>query len=823
MALPPFAAASWPEESTRSLFTKLQKVSAPTSEVVAAVQRLRRSGNLGSAKEYCIAVTALGRKKLWQQALAVLAEMPLTERGPSLVITFNAGISACGRGNQWFQAMRLLVGMWRKQLDPDARSFNAALSALSSSGRWSWALLLLGVMSGRSVACDLITYCTAISACHRAGNWEAALQLFAELRSSGLRLDVVAFGSLISAYEGAGLWMHALQALTSLGRRGMVVDAVACNAALSACGQSSQWAQALGVFQAMRRHLVLQDVVSYNAAMAACVRGAHGPEALQLLAQVQDCRLNPDQVTLGSAISAYGCLGQWQAALFLLQDMQMQHQVKPDAVACGAAMSACSRQEQWEQALDLFARMQALGPSPDIVAYNAAISAAACGQRWQLAGSLFDRLCSPSSSSGLRADVISLNAALTSCQRAQHWQATLELLHGASACGLRPDAVSCAACSSACGGSGHWAQLLDLLQSFHLRGLEAGAEALSAALSSLAGEEEISEEGLADFSRGSRRWVLALALLSDARGRRLQPDSTLYGSALDACRAGARWAEALGFLEALGQSADAVAYNAGLGALELAGRAECAAPVLGQLTSQGTGGSALLRRLARAGPRAEDRSADAVHAVIALDFLAWHGSAGSGLEASFRKDVSAAVMPRLRLLCQQRGLINNNNNNNNPARDGARLQDARLERQPMLGQLASVEALRQLGMMRTGVPSSWTSVALETSRSGLVGSGVPPTWDPVAKTLAVWSAYRLSTASQEAVSFGRTVAYRDQTDADTSRVRLLTVLVEHDRSPHGERQALLMAALAASEVAASVSMENSVVVDLLVVRVVVVA
>ena len=51
-----------------------------------------------------------------------------------------AAISACEKGDQWQEALGLLVGMQKAELVPDAISYKAAIGAFEKGEQWQHAL-----------------------------------------------------------------------------------------------------------------------------------------------------------------------------------------------------------------------------------------------------------------------------------------------------------------------------------------------------------------------------------------------------------------------------------------------------------------------------------------------------------------------------------------------------------------------------------------------------------------------------------------------------------------------------------------------------------
>ncbi|CAK0905227.1 unnamed protein product [Prorocentrum cordatum] len=70
--------------------------------------------------------------------------------GAGARLSYNAGISACEKGEQWQRALALLNEMWEAKLKPDVISYNAWISACKKGGQWQRALALLTRCGRRS-------------------------------------------------------------------------------------------------------------------------------------------------------------------------------------------------------------------------------------------------------------------------------------------------------------------------------------------------------------------------------------------------------------------------------------------------------------------------------------------------------------------------------------------------------------------------------------------------------------------------------------------------------------------------------------------------
>ena len=102
--------------------------------------------------------------------LIALRQHPFTpqvdEVHGSALVSYNAGISACEKGEQWQRALALLSEMWEAKLEPDVISYSAGISACEKGEQWQRALALLSEMWEAKLEPDVI--CTIIPGAARA-------------------------------------------------------------------------------------------------------------------------------------------------------------------------------------------------------------------------------------------------------------------------------------------------------------------------------------------------------------------------------------------------------------------------------------------------------------------------------------------------------------------------------------------------------------------------------------------------------------------------------------------------------------------------------
>merc|ERR1712194_784675 len=116
------------------------------------------------------------------------------------IISYNASISACEKGQQWRVALTLLDDLCESnELQPDVFTYNAAILSCSSSYQWMLAFDLLDSMACRGIELDANCYSRMIFECEQRGlvSREVALirQLCADLENDSFSPSVVVLSS----------------------------------------------------------------------------------------------------------------------------------------------------------------------------------------------------------------------------------------------------------------------------------------------------------------------------------------------------------------------------------------------------------------------------------------------------------------------------------------------------------------------------------------------------------------------------------------------------------------------------------------------------
>lgn len=104
---------------------------------------------------------------------------------------------------------------------------------------------------------------------------------------------------------------------------------------------------------------VQPDIISLNSAIAACARAGYWRQALAVR------RHQSDEVTLCTCISAYEKGSQWQRAEVLLKEL-----LTSNLLAYNAIITSYEKAAKWDYGLRLFNQCR-----PDVITFNATISA----------------------------------------------------------------------------------------------------------------------------------------------------------------------------------------------------------------------------------------------------------------------------------------------------------------------------------------------------------------------------------------------------------------------------------------------------------------
>ena len=122
-----------------------------------------------------ISANSFFRKIIKQKTVRWLDHLYLVYRGerilvktlliPDKEVNKRNKISACEKGSQWQEALRLLEEMKENNIAPNTVTYNAVISACQKASQWQEVLRLFEEMKENNITPDTITFSAAISAC----------------------------------------------------------------------------------------------------------------------------------------------------------------------------------------------------------------------------------------------------------------------------------------------------------------------------------------------------------------------------------------------------------------------------------------------------------------------------------------------------------------------------------------------------------------------------------------------------------------------------------------------------------------------------------
>ncbi|CAM9758092.1 unnamed protein product [Ectocarpus sp. 6 AP-2014] len=504
-------------------------------------------------------------------------------------ITFNAAITACGRGKKWKPAVELLDSMRREGLVPDGFSYSAAITACKNCGQWETALGLLDDMRMRGLGRDRHSLNAAIAACASAGRWKPAMEILEGMEEKGPSPDVFTYGAVIDALAHGGevdLALRTLKRMRSNPSRYPAPNTVCHNAALMALMRDGRWREARGLLSEVASATpatgggVELDFLSYNTVIRACAAAGEAEEALKTREEMRAAGIPADAYTYEALSTACGSAGDWEAAEAVVREMVAGCSSSSSSAAAAAATAAAEvpspategggsatgvippategvaaaaaaessakedeeEEDSWSQTLRHRQRRRrerlknGVPPSPRV--FHGLMEAYSRAGEWERAQQCLDDMRQGSgwlpeddgqervgAGTGVKPDSTSVGWAIQACAAAGQWDRALATFAGAKSDGIQPGQLCFDAALLACAVGGQGARATSLLA--EMATLE--SEHRLARL----GEEENASPSLGANNQGGR--TVPQPSEDDAAPRR-STDS--YRLGMEACRRG---------------------------------------------------------------------------------------------------------------------------------------------------------------------------------------------------------------------------------------------------------------------------------------------
>jgi len=341
------------------------------------------------------AMRALAKQSSWQSALQIMADTrSAIECDKEMYI---AGMNAWVSGHHWRKVFELLQQLQQEDLIPDETVFGRAIAicyrvASSDSDEAASAAraisLLLRDMRQRELSLTTKLWNMAIMSSARNGDPDAALRLLLEVREEPYDASTAptrsAFDhcslSCMGVFRRTGNWRSALVLLKE-----MPAETRSFQEALKACAENGQWQWTMALMQQMQElgpDLHHMHYMTYASVIGSFSVAQQWQLALWTLDLAELSEGGKDAgVKSVSSVSLYNKVitafvneGEWQKALWLLQDMP-EREVLPNVITYGAVAKVCNSARQYLYSLQLHEDMMRKDIDPDISSFKTAVAA----------------------------------------------------------------------------------------------------------------------------------------------------------------------------------------------------------------------------------------------------------------------------------------------------------------------------------------------------------------------------------------------------------------------------------------------------------------
>lgn len=617
------------------------------------------------------------------------------------------------------------------------------IQAHGRGSHWNEALVALDQLQTIHLQIDAVCCGSALQACSRQG-WQQAIRLYWQTRLNSLQPSLISTNVIVRATSNHEPWAKLLHFLSWT----MIADFRADAHTFGAMLGSFPWFLSL---QVLRRTETTPILLNTAISAMSTQQTRSWPWSFQLLSDFRCKRLTADTVLLNTLLTTLERSCRWKSAIQLLAlCIEKCGMATPNTVSFNACLSACESAEELEHALALLQSMETEHQIQlDVVSFSAVLSACAKTTQWEIAlEQLANMRCRE-----ISPDTIAYNSVTTACAEAIQWERSLQILKLSSL--TSADQVMFNAILKGMEKSMLWQHALVLLGTMELG-------------YSLKGNL-ITYNTLMSTCQKCNQWERSLHLFLQLGLVKLIPDLVSYNTCLAACRKGTAWQQALQLWKPSEQHRmDVVGHLELLAACMDPGRMDLVPVILKGLMKEV---SSLF---------AEDVEAlrPLGLAVTASDFL-----------DSMQIDTSTSVLER----CLQRYMMNPSLcrlENLDPAASSfgrsTRLRDTVLERQHSLGVHFTKQALEGL-CESYEICAPWTLFAKRFCLSNLA-LHAPETFqsqDRSASTILAWASCNFD------ANFSRGRVSGFQQDRSERDQWLPPIQVEHERSGHAERQALL--------------------------------
>lgn len=353
---------------------------------------------------------------------------------------------------------------------------------------------------------DLVSWNAMLAGYALHGCRDEAIKLLAEMQSRGLESDVVTWNGLITGFTQYGDGKAALEFFCRMHQAGAEPNTITISGALAACAQVKD----LRLGKEIHSHVIRNCIAMSTGVGSALITMYSGCGRLEIACCIFKELPERDVVVWNSVIAACSQNAQGAAALKLLREMQLSD-VEPNAITIVSALPACARLAALRQGKEIHQYIVRHGFDSCHVTWNALIDMyGRCGAI-QEARRVFDVMPSR--------DVVSWNVMIASYGMHGFGMDAVNLFRHMRFAGLKPNYCTFTNLLSACSHSGlideGW-KYFEMMKSEY--SLEPAVEQYACMVDLMARSGQFTE---------TMEFIKAMPI---------EPNAAVWGSLLGACR-----------------------------------------------------------------------------------------------------------------------------------------------------------------------------------------------------------------------------------------------------------------------------------------------
>ncbi|KAF8047460.1 hypothetical protein N665_3011s0006 [Sinapis alba] len=244
----------------------------------------------------------------------------------------------------------------------DVVTWNTMIERYCRCGFLDEAFKLFEEMKGSNVMPDEMILCNIVSTCARSGNMRYNRAIYDFLKENEVRMDTHLLTALVTMYAGAGCMDIAREFYVKMSVRSLFVS----TAMVSGFSKAGRLEDARDIFDQMGK----KDLVCWTTMISAYAESDHPEEALRVFEDMCRSGTEPDEIAMGSVISACANLGVLEKAKWIHEYMHLNG-FESSLTVNNALINMYAKCGGLDAARDVFEKM----PTKNVVSWSSMINA----------------------------------------------------------------------------------------------------------------------------------------------------------------------------------------------------------------------------------------------------------------------------------------------------------------------------------------------------------------------------------------------------------------------------------------------------------------